>query len=203
MPFTRPHLTQVYSKMFSPWKIRWHVLAEKPVDGLPEFAELMIVPPGIPESLGPGQTGGWVCYEKINQWLEKYSAELDPDSWIHFCADDNGIPPGFYVKALQGIDPKTEVVMTSTLRGYHTPVGIGTGHATTTLFAEPANMVRGRVDMVQLLVRSRIASRIRFQHLREADGELIERLTTQYPCEYRRAVYSEFNKFEPGRWSTR
>ena len=123
--------------------------------------------------------------------------------------DDDGYEDEFFNKLIKSINhsntnnQSNDLIICSMLRGNQIPNDVipVRRHPTNTLYALPTNMKIGHVGLEQFIAKGKILKKHKIPLTTCGDGELIQKLTSEYDVLYLPELYVRFNYFEPGRWN--
>lgn len=127
---------------------------------------------------------------------EYISSGLEDDTQYMILCDDDSVEEGFFDKI-----PNEDVVITSMKRGEHVPMkncAYGYGD----LIASPDNLKIGGVAGEQLIVKGKILKNFRYGLSGIGDGEMVLKITNEFPVTYVPNAYVLFNYFEDGRFDS-
>lgn len=150
----------------------------------------------------------WVrCHSALNWFFENHIS--NDESYYCVMNDDDGYEDDFFVKLTKSINDSivkkipNDLIICSMLRGDKIPDDAipVRRHPTNTLYALPSNMRIGSVGLEQFIAKGKILKKHKIPLTTCGDGELIQRLTSEYNALYLPELYVRFNYFEPGRWN--
>lgn len=150
----------------------------------------------------------WVrCHSALNWFFENHV----PNDENYYCVmnDDDGYEDDFFTKLTNSINNSivrgnsNDLIICSMMRGNNIPSDAipVRQHPTYTLYAHPSNMQVGGVGLEQFIAKGKILKKHKIPLTTCGDGELIQKLTSEYDVLYLPELYVRFNYFEPGRWN--
>jgi hypothetical protein len=160
----------------------------------------------------------YVCPNKGSEFWERCHSALNwffathiPDDENYYCVmnDDDGYEDEFFNKLINSINESNnnkqpnDLIICSMLRGHNIPKEAipVRRHPTTTLMGVPSNMRVGSVGLEQFIIKGNLLRKHKIPLTTCGDGELIQKLTSEYNALYLPDLYVKFNYFEPGRWN--
>ena len=188
-----------------PKKIKWHVITDEDSKGTFDVKKDWIFNHICPNV---GANFWERCHNSINWFIEN---KIDSDDENYYCVmnDDDGYEDDFFTKLTNSINNSivrgnsNDLIICSMMRGNNIPSDAipVRRHPTYTLYARPSNMQVGGVGLEQFIAKGKILKKHKIPLTTCGDGELIQKLTSEYDVLYLPELYVRFNYFEPGRWN--
>ena len=144
----------------------------------------------------------WVrCHSALNWFFENHIS--DDENYYCVMNDDDGYEDEFFNKLIKSINhsntnnQSNDLIICSMLRGNQIPNDVipVRRHPTNTLYALPTNMKIGHVSLEQFIAKGKILKKHKIPLTTCGDGELIQKLTSEYDVLYLPELYVRFNYF--------